>query len=119
MEKMQKKSLNRPDEVRTFEKGKIDLANFGDLTVGRAAFQPGWSWEECVKPIAKTESCQAPHTQYIISGRMKVTMDDGSTEEFGPGDVMLVPPGHNAWVLGDEPCVNVDFTGLKDYAKKS
>ena len=116
---MQKKSLNSPDEVRSFEKGKVELANFGDLTIGRAVLQPGWSWEVCVKPIAKTESCQAPHTQYVISGRMKVVMDDGSTEEFGPGDAMIIPPGHDAWVIGNEPCVSIDFTGLKEYAKKS
>jgi quercetin dioxygenase-like cupin family protein len=71
-----------------------------------------------VKPIAKTESCQAPHTQYIISGRMRVKMDDGSEEEFGPGDVGYLPPGHNAWIIGNEPCVAIDFTGMKEYAKK-
>ncbi|MFY9869182.1 MAG: cupin domain-containing protein [Candidatus Nitrosopolaris sp.] len=65
--------------------------------IGRAYFEPGWSWEKCVKPNAKTESCQAPNTQYIISGRMRVKMDDGSEEEFGPGDVGYLPPGHNAW----------------------
>lgn len=81
--------------------------------------EPGWSWEKCVKPIAKTNSCQAPHTQYFISGRMKVVMDDGTEEEFGPGDVAVVPPGHNAWVVGNEPVVSVDVTGLKDFAKKS
>jgi quercetin dioxygenase-like cupin family protein len=70
-----------------------------------------------VKPIAKTESCQAPHTQYVISGRMRVKMDDGSEEEFGPGDVGYLPPGHNAWIIGNEPFVAVDFTGMKEYAK--
>src|SRR5215204_4656334 len=118
--KMQKKSLDSsPDETRTFEKGKIELANLGDITIGRGVLEPGWSWEKCVKPIAKTNSCQAPHTQYFISGRMKVVMDDGTEEEFGPGDVAVVPPGHNAWVVGNEPVVSVDFTGLKDFAKKS
>ena len=74
MAKMQKKSLDSsPDETRTFEKGKIDLVNFGDITIGRARFEPGWSWEKCVKPLVKTESCQAPHTQYIISGRKSKT----------------------------------------------
>jgi hypothetical protein len=115
--RMQKKSLDSsPDETRTFEKGKIEL---GDVTIGRGILEPGWSWEKCVKPIAKTNSCQAPHTQYFISGRMKVVMDDGTEEEFGPGDVAVVPPGHNAWVVGNEPVVSVDFTGLKDFAKKS
>jgi hypothetical protein len=116
--KMQKKNLNTsPDETRTFENGKIELANLGDVTIGRAIFQPGWSWEKCVKPIVKTDSCQAPHTQYIVSGRIKVVMDDGEEEEFGPGDVAVIPPGHNAWVVGNEPVVGIDFTGLKEYAK--
>jgi hypothetical protein len=80
---MQKKSLNSsPDETRTFEKGKIELAKLGDVTIGRATLEPGWSWEKCVKPLVNTNSCQAPHTQYMISGRMKVVMDDGKEEEF-------------------------------------
>jgi hypothetical protein len=118
--KIQKKSLDSsPDETRTFEKGKIELANLGDVTIGRGILEPGWSWEKCVKPIAKTNSCQAAHTQYIVSGRMKVVMDDGTEEEFGPGDIGVIPPGHNAWVVGNEPVVSVDFTGSKDFAKKS
>jgi uncharacterized protein DUF861 len=116
--KMQKKNLDSlPDETRTFEKGKISLANFEDITIGRATLEPGWNWEKCVKPIVNTSSCQAPHTQYIISGRMKVVMDDGSEDEFGPGDALVIPSGHNAWVIGDEPVVAIDFTGLKDYAR--
>jgi hypothetical protein len=82
--KMQKKSMKSPDETRSFDKGKAEIAKVGDTSIGRAYFEPGWSWEKCVKPIAKTESCQAPHTQYVISGRMRVKMDDGSEEEFGP-----------------------------------
>ena len=89
---MQKTSLDSlPNETRTFEKGKIELANLGDATIGRAIFQPGWSWEKCVKPLAKTNSCQAPHTQYLISGRLKVVMDDGAEEEFGTGDAAIIP----------------------------
>jgi hypothetical protein len=118
MTRMQKKSLDSsPDETRTFEKGKIDLVNLGDVTIGRAVLEPGWSWDKCVKPLVKTDSCQAPHTQYLISGRIKVVMDDGTEEEFGPGDAALIPPGHNAWVVGNEPVVGIDFTGLKEYAK--
>ena len=116
--KMQKKSLDSsPDEPRTFEKGKIDLANFSDVTVGRAIFEPGWSWEKCVKPIVKTNSCQAPHTMYMVSGRMKVVMDDGREAESGPGDAVIIPPEHNAWVVGNEPCIAIDFTDAKEYAK--
>ena len=117
---MEGKSLDLPDETRTFDKGKIELAKLGDVTIGRATLEPGWSWEKCVKPIAKTDSCQAPHTQYMVSGRMKVVMDDGTEQEVGDslGDALAIPPGHNAWVVGNEPVVAVDFTGLTDYAKK-
>jgi hypothetical protein len=79
---MQKKSLDSsPDETRTFQNGKIELANLGDVVIGKAIFEPGWSWEKCVKPLVKTNSCQAPHTQYMISGRMKVVMDYGTEQE--------------------------------------
>lgn len=114
------KSFDSSDEVRTFEKGKIEILNFSDsgVTIGRGTLEPGWSWEKCVKPLVNTNSCQAPHTSYIISGRMKVRMDDGTEVEGGPGDTAVIPPGHNAWVVGDEPCVMIDFTGMKEYAKK-
>jgi quercetin dioxygenase-like cupin family protein len=72
-----------------------------------------------VKPLVKTGSCQAPHTQYLISGRIKVVMDDGTEEEFRPGDAVVIPPGHNVWVVGNEPVVGIDFTGLKEYAKSA
>ena len=117
--KMQKKSLDSPDEIRSFEKGKVELVNFESVTIGRGILEPGWSWEKCVKPIVKTNSCEAPHTSVIISGRMKVKMDDGTEAEGGPGDIAVIPPGHNAWVIGDESCVMIDFTGAKDYAKKT
>ncbi len=118
MQAMEKKSLSSPDETRTFGKGKIDLAKFGDVTVGRATFEPGWRWSEHVKPIAGTDSCQAAHTGYVVSGRMLVRMDDGTETEAGPGDAIVIPPGHDAWILGDEPCVFLDFTGAQNYAKK-
>ena len=70
-----------------------------------------------MKPIVKTNSCQAPHTMYMVSGRMKVVMDDGREAESGPGDAVIIPPGHNAWVVGNEPCIAIDFTGAKEYAK--
>jgi EutQ-like cupin domain len=88
------------------------------ITIGRGILEPGWSWEKCVKPLVKTNSCQAPHTEYIVSGRIRVVMDDGTEDEFGAGDATIIPPGHNAWVVGNEPVVAIDFTGLKDYAKK-
>ena len=117
--KIQKKSLDSsPDVTRTFEKGKIELANLGDVTIGRGILEPGWSWEKCVKPIVKTNSCQAPHTQYIVSGRMKVVMDDEPKKNWVLERYAAIPPGHNAWVVGNEPVVAVDFTGLKDMLRR-
>jgi mannose-6-phosphate isomerase-like protein (cupin superfamily) len=116
--KMQKKSMTSPDETRSFENGKIEVAKVGNTSIGRAYFEPGWSWEKCVKPIVNTDSGQASHTHYVVSGKLRVRMDDGSEEEFGPGDIGYVPPGHNAWVVGDEPFVAVDFTAAENYAKK-
>jgi quercetin dioxygenase-like cupin family protein len=80
-------------------------------------FQPGWRWSEDVKPIAGTQSCQAPHAIYVISGRMGIRMDDGTEGEIGPGDIAMIEPGHDAWVVGDEACVGVDFGGYASYAK--
>jgi len=114
---MQKKTLNAPDEVRTFDKGKVELATVGTVTFGRANLQPGWKWSESVKPIVKTEYCQVPHVQYHVSGRLKVRMVDGSEQEFGPGDVGVIPSGHDAWVVGNEPAVIIDISGMSHYAK--
>jgi len=116
-ETMQKRNLSQPEETRTFEKGKVEVVNVGDSTLGRATLEPGWKWSTCVKPIAKTESCQVQHLQYQIAGRLHVRMQDGSEEEFGPGDVAFIPPGHDAWVVGNEAVVLVDVHGLKEYAK--
>jgi hypothetical protein len=114
---MQKKTLNTPDEVRTFDKGKVELATVGTVTFGRASFQPGWKWSECVKPIVKTEYCEAPHVQYHVSGRLRVRMVDGSEQEYGPGDVGVIPSGHDAWVVGNESAVIIDISGMTQYAK--
>ena len=113
-------SLESPEEVRPFEgdKGKLELVNLASGPVGRATFQPGWQWSKHIKPIAKTDSCQAAHVGYFISGRMKVVMDDGTEDEFGPGDLMICPPGHDAWIVGDETCVVIDWQGFADYAKR-
>jgi quercetin dioxygenase-like cupin family protein len=106
-------------EHRPFKDGKghLDVVETGKGMVGRAVFGPGWKWSEHVKPIAGTDSCQAPHMGYIISGHMTCVMDDGTKEDFGPGDVMIVPPGHDAWTVGDEACIAVDWQGVADYAK--
>jgi mannose-6-phosphate isomerase-like protein (cupin superfamily) len=117
--KMEKKNVdNSPDETRSFDKGKLRISNVGGEAIGKFTFEPGWKWSTSVKPVVKTETCEQTHTGYIISGRMKVKMNDGKELEIGPGDAMFVPPGHDAWVTGSEPCVGIDFTGAKTYAKK-
>jgi hypothetical protein len=118
MIKMQKRTFSQPDETRTFEKGKLELFKLGGVTFGRATLQPGWKWSTSIKPLAKTESCQAPHLQYHVSGRLHVVMDDGSEQEFVPGDVSLIPSGHDAWVVGDDPVIIIDISGMAQYAKK-
>ncbi len=117
MAKMQRKSLAQPDETRTFPLGCLELATINGVTFGRGTFQPGWRWSTSVKPLVKTASCEAPHLQYHVSGRLGVRMDDGSELEFGPGDVSWLPPGHDAWVVGDEPVVVIDISGMGQYAK--
>ena len=119
MEKMEVKSLSKPDEVRTFDKGKLEIINIGGRTVGRATFQPGWRWSKSVKPLVNTKSCEAPHFQYHISGTIRIKMDDGTERDVKAGDVSLLGAGHDAWVIGDEPVVVVDFQGMLDYAKGS
>jgi len=118
-QKAEVKSFLKPDEVRTFPLGKLDLLKIGGAMIGRAVFEPGWKWSTSVKPLAKTNSCEAPHFQYHISGTLKVVMDDGSEFECKAGDVSLFPTGHDAWVVGYEPVVVVDFQGMIDYAKES
>jgi hypothetical protein len=118
VEKLEKKSLSRPDDTRRFDKGRVELVTVGEVTFGRATLQPGWKWSTCVKPLAQTHSCEAAHLQYHMAGRLHVVMDDGSEAEFGPGDVSHIPPGHDAWVVGQEPVVLVDISGMKDYAKR-
>ena len=114
-----RKSLNSPEEVRTFEgaSGQLELVNLDTGPVGRATFQPGWKWSQHVKPIAKTYSCPTAHTCYFVSGQMKVVMDNGEEMDYGPGDFATMAPGHDAWIVGNEPCVVVDWQGFADYAK--
>lgn len=115
--KAEVKSFNKPDEVRTFPKGKLELITIGGATIGRATFEPGWKWSTSVQPLVRTKSCEAPHFQYHLSGIIKIIMDDGAQFECKAGDVSLMPVGHDAWVVGNEPVVVVDFQGMVDYAK--
>ena len=119
MKRMEAKSLNAPEEVRKFDKGKVELVNIGGATIGRAVFEPGWKWSTSVKPVVNTKSCEAPHFQYHVSGTLRVVMDDGTEKELKAGDVSLLPSGHDAWVVGNEPVVVVDFQGMVDYGKAS
>jgi hypothetical protein len=116
--KAEMKSFTKPDEVRTFPKGKLELVNIGGAVVGRATFQPGWKWSTSLQPIVKTKSCEAPHFQYHVSGTLKILMDDGTEFVCKAGDVSLLPEGHDGWVIGNEPVVVVDFQGMLDYAKQ-
>ena len=117
MKKTELKSFGKPDEVREFPKGRLELIKVGGAMVGRAILEPGWKWSTSVQPIAKTKSCEAPHFQYHVSGVLKVLMDDGSEFECRAGDVSLLPSGHDAWVVGDAPVIVIDFHGMIDYAK--
>lgn len=117
-EKAEVKNFNQAEEIREFPLGRLELIKVGGATVGRAIFQPGWKWSTSVMPIAKTKSCEAPHFQYQISGIMEVKMDDGTMLICKTGDVSLLPEGHDAWVVGNEPVVVVDFQGMIDYAKE-
>ncbi len=118
MGKMERKRFVKPDEVRTFPKGKLELLKIGGGTVGKLTLEPGWKWSVHVKPIAGTELCEAPHFQYHIAGRLHIVMADGTEIEAGPGDVTALPEGHDAWVVGDEPVVLVDWNGVRDYARR-
>jgi hypothetical protein len=117
-DKAELKTFKKPDEVREFPKGKLELIKIGGVIIGKATFQPGWRWSTSVQPLVKTSSCEAPHFQYHVSGILKVKMDDGTILECKAGDVSLLPTGHDAWVVGNEPVVVVDFQGMSEYTKQ-
>jgi hypothetical protein len=112
------KTFSKPDEVRDFPNGRAEILGFGEAQVGRLTLQPGWRWSNDVKPLAGTDSCKAPHFQYHVSGQLGILMDDGTAFVAGPGDVTSLPSGHDAWVIGDEPVVVVDWFGASNYAKQ-
>lgn len=111
MSSMHKKSFAAPDETRTPPNMKMEIVTFETMPVMRVVYEPGWRWSQSVKPVAGTPSCQVPHFFYVLSGHLTIAMDDGEQAEFGPEDVGLVPPGHDGWVVGEEPCVVLDFQG--------
>jgi hypothetical protein len=112
------KSFAKPEEVRKFPNGQAEILKVGGTEIGRLVFQPGWRWSKDVKSIANTRSCEAPHFQYHVSGRLAIKMDDGREFVAGPGDVTSLPSGHDAWVVGNEPAVVVDWYGASRYAKQ-
>ncbi|MEW6582392.1 MAG: cupin domain-containing protein [Actinomycetota bacterium] len=117
MASAEQKTFDRPDETRPFPNGRLDLLDVGGAQIGRLTLEPGWRWSDHVKPIAGTELCEAPHFQYHVSGTLHVVMADGTEFDAVPGDVTALPSGHDAWVVGDEPAVVVDWWGASNYAK--
>jgi hypothetical protein len=117
MEKSEVKNFEQPDEIREFPHGRLELVRIGGVVVARATLEPGWRWSESVQPIAKTDHCEAAHFQYHVSGVIRVRMEDGTEFDCRPGDVSLIASGHDAWVVGDEPVVVVDFQGMSNYAE--
>jgi hypothetical protein len=111
------KGFRQPDETREFPNGRAEILQIGDGEVGRFVFEPGWRWSNDVKPIAGTHSCEAPHFQYHLSGQLAIRMDDGTEFVAGPGEITSLPSGHDAWVVGDEPAVVIDWYGASNYAK--
>jgi len=114
---LRRKRFDRPDEVRIVEQARVELIELGELAVGRAIFEPGWRWSDHVKPIVGTESCQVHHLGYVLSGHLHVEMTDGASLEVVGGDAFEIPPGHDAWVIGDEPWISVDWAGRRLFAK--
>ncbi len=110
-------SFERADEVRQFPNGRAEIVKIGGVDIGRLVLEPGWRWSDHVKPIAGTASCEAPHFQYHVSGQLAILMDDGTELLAGPGDVTSLPSGHDAWVVGEEPVVVVDWSGASEYAQ--
>lgn len=116
---LQTKKFDSPDETRPIEDGTVEIVHLDRGTVMRTVLQPGWRWSKSVKAVAGTDSCQTHHFGYCISGHMHVVMDSGEEIDVGPGEAIEIPPGHDAWVVGDEPYVGIDVTGGETYARAS
>ncbi len=110
MPRLQRKSFATPDQVRQFPTGRCDIVTLDEMSVGRFVFQPGWRWSKDVKPVAGTSSCQFRHLGYTVSGALEVLMNDGTTMTIRAGEAYEIPPGHDAWVVGDEPWDSVEFS---------
>jgi mannose-6-phosphate isomerase-like protein (cupin superfamily) len=117
---VEKRDFDSPDETRAPEKTRVDVVNMGGTTVGRFAMEPGWRWSECVKPVAGTDSCQHRHVGVVQSGAMRVTHEDGTVLDLGPGDAYVIEPGHDAEVVGEERFVGFEFEqkSAAEYARQ-
>jgi class 3 adenylate cyclase len=113
MARLQRRNLRQPDELRPLGRGKLELVELGDVAIGRVSYEPGWRWSVDLKPIVGTASCEIHHLGFVVTGRLRVVMDDGSTVLLEPDDAFEIPPGHDAWVEGDEPFVAVDSLGRR------
>ncbi len=114
---LQSKAHDRPDELRTPDKSRIEVVHFEAHTIGRLTLEPGWRWSECIKPVTQTDSCELSHVGYVVSGRLAVKMHDGRTLAINPGESYTIPPGHDAWVEGDQPCVAIEILSADVMAK--
>ena len=112
------KSFDAPDEVRTPDKTRVETVRLAEGSAGRFTFQPGWRWSECIKPVVGTEHCEARHVGAIVSGRLHVVHVDGTEGDAGAGDAYVIEPGHDAWVVGDEPVIAFEFESAETYARR-
>ena len=110
------KRFEQPDEIRVFEKGKFELVQVGGMTIGRATYEPGWRWSVHVGHALGKASCDVAHVGIVVTGRATAAMDDGRIFEMKPGDIFYIDPGHDSWVVGDEPYVSLHLLGAADYA---
>jgi class 3 adenylate cyclase len=117
--RLQRRSLRQPDELRPLGRGRLELVELGDVAVGRVTYEPGWRWSTDVQPLVGTSLCEVHHIGFVVSGRLRTEMADGSTMDVGPDDAFEIPPGHDAWVVGDEPWVAVDSLGRRFFGLRA
>ena len=115
--KLEAKSHDKPDELRSPQKTKVEVVRLKEFTIGRFRLDPGWKWSDCIKPVVKTDSCQVSHAGHCVSGRIRIRMSDGSETSISPGMSYTIPPGHDAWVEGSEPFVCIEVMSAEQYAK--